>query len=114
MRTSLTSLLQRVADSRNQVLSVIAVALLLLLTGGAIAGTAQAATIGKSAVEGQTYTIATDTTWAPFEFEIDGELRGIDMDLINAIADDQDSTSRSSRSASTVRCRQFRPTPLTA
>lgn len=89
MRTSLTSLLQRVADSRNQVLSVIAVALLLLLTGGAIAGTAQAATIGKSAVEGQTYTIATDTTWAPFEFEIDGELRGIDMDLINAIADDQ-------------------------
>jgi polar amino acid transport system substrate-binding protein len=39
--------------------------------------------------EGQTYTIATDTTWAPFEFQRDGELRGIDIDLINAIAEDQ-------------------------
>lgn len=40
-------------------------------------------------VEGQTFTIATDTTWAPFEFERDGELRGIDIDLINAVAEDQ-------------------------
>jgi polar amino acid transport system substrate-binding protein len=36
------------------------------------------------------YTIATDTTFAPFEFENDkGELVGIDMDLFKAIAADQ-------------------------
>ncbi|MDD3411206.1 MAG: transporter substrate-binding domain-containing protein [Eubacteriales bacterium] len=38
----------------------------------------------------QTYTVATDTTFAPFEFEDDnGKFVGIDMDLINAIAADQ-------------------------
>lgn len=38
----------------------------------------------------QTYTVATDTTFAPFEFENDkGEFVGIDMDLLNAIAADQ-------------------------
>lgn len=36
------------------------------------------------------YKIATDTTYAPFEFENDnGELVGIDMDLMKAIAADQ-------------------------
>ncbi|MDU1912414.1 transporter substrate-binding domain-containing protein [Fusobacterium sp.] len=36
------------------------------------------------------YKIATDTTYAPFEFENDkGELVGIDMDLMKAIANDQ-------------------------
>lgn len=37
-------------------------------------------------VKGKTYSIATDTTYAPFEFRKDGELVGIDMDLIRAIA----------------------------
>ncbi|MGY3779701.1 amino acid ABC transporter substrate-binding protein/permease [Isobaculum melis] len=36
------------------------------------------------------YIIATDTTFAPFEFEdTNGEFVGIDMDLLNAIAEDQ-------------------------
>lgn len=36
---------------------------------------------------GKTYTIATDTTFAPFEFEgDDGEMTGIDIELINTIA----------------------------
>lgn len=36
------------------------------------------------------YTIATDTTFAPFEFENDkGERVGIDVDLLSAIAEDQ-------------------------
>lgn len=52
------------------------------------ASSAQAGTKVKE-VEGKTFTIATDTTWAPFEFEKDGELRGIDVDLIKAIAKDQ-------------------------
>ncbi|UVY83888.1 amino acid ABC transporter substrate-binding protein/permease [Brachybacterium sp. NBEC-018] len=37
-----------------------------------------------------TYVIGTDTTFAPFEFTgEDGKLQGIDMDLIQAIAEDQ-------------------------
>ena len=39
-------------------------------------------------VAGKTYAIATDTTFAPFEFrDASGELTGIDMDLLRAIAD---------------------------
>ncbi len=40
--------------------------------------------------EGKVYKIATDTTFAPFEFENDkGEMVGIDLDLLKAIAEDQ-------------------------
>ena len=40
--------------------------------------------------EGKTYTIATDITFAPFEFQdTNGEFVGIDIDLLNAIAEDQ-------------------------
>lgn len=39
---------------------------------------------------GETYTIGTDTTFAPFEFENDnGDFVGIDIDLLAAIAEDQ-------------------------
>ncbi|MEM1484722.1 transporter substrate-binding domain-containing protein [Oscillospiraceae bacterium PP1C4] len=42
------------------------------------------------ATEDKTYIIATDTTFAPFEFEdASGKKIGIDMDLIAAIAEDQ-------------------------
>nr|WP_248560245.1 amino acid ABC transporter substrate-binding protein/permease [Niallia sp. NCCP-28] len=38
----------------------------------------------------KTYTIATDITFAPFEFQdTNGDFVGIDMDLVNAIAEDQ-------------------------
>ncbi len=40
--------------------------------------------------EGKKYVIATDTTFAPFEFENDnGQMVGIDLDLLAAIAEDQ-------------------------
>ena len=40
--------------------------------------------------EKKVYQIATDTTFAPFEFENDnGEMVGIDLDLLKAIAEDQ-------------------------
>nr|WP_242484836.1 amino acid ABC transporter substrate-binding protein/permease [Rhodococcus sp. MS16] len=43
-----------------------------------------------SAQPGRTYIIATDVTFAPFEFEDEnGNLTGIDMELIRAIAEDQ-------------------------
>ncbi|ODJ51698.1 amino acid ABC transporter permease [Brochothrix thermosphacta] len=38
----------------------------------------------------ETYTIATDVTFAPFEYKDKGEYVGIDMDLLRAIAKDQD------------------------
>lgn len=39
--------------------------------------------------EDQVYTVGVDNTYPPFEFTEDGELVGIDVDLINAIAEDQ-------------------------
>jgi His/Glu/Gln/Arg/opine family amino acid ABC transporter permease subunit len=40
--------------------------------------------------DGETYVVATDTTFAPFEFQDEkGDFVGIDMDLIRAIAEDQ-------------------------
>lgn len=81
---------------RNWALSTLAVMLILLLTVGTAAGAAQALSDQQAQTadnpkpaEGQSFVIATDTTWAPFEFEQNGELVGIDMDLINAIAEDQ-------------------------
>ena len=42
------------------------------------------------ASEGEVYTIGTDTTFAPFEFhDPSGDLVGIDIDLMKAIAEDQ-------------------------
>ena len=42
------------------------------------------------AAPGKTYLIATDTTFAPFEFQdAQGNFVGIDMDLLKAIAEDQ-------------------------
>lgn len=52
-------------------------------------GTEEGAEAAES-TEGKTYVIATDTTFAPFEFENDnGEMVGIDLDLLAAIAEDQ-------------------------
>lgn len=64
-----------------------AVALTAFIAAGALfAGAAPAV----AADDGETYIIGTDTTFAPFEFtNSDGELVGIDMDLLRAIAEDQ-------------------------
>lgn len=37
----------------------------------------------------EVYQVGIDTTYPPFEYEVDGEYTGIDIDLINAIAEDQ-------------------------
>ena len=43
-----------------------------------------------TSAEGKTYTIATDITFAPFEFQdTNGDFVGIDIDLLNAIAENQ-------------------------
>ena len=44
----------------------------------------------KSEGTGANYTVATDTTFAPFEFvDSSGDFVGIDMDILAAIAEDQ-------------------------
>ncbi|MCG7595736.1 amino acid ABC transporter substrate-binding protein/permease [Mycobacterium sp. PSTR-4-N] len=63
-------------------------ALLLVLGIGSALTVPQ--TLPEAGAQGQTYTIATDTTFAPFEFQDkQGNFVGIDMDLIRAIAKDQ-------------------------
>ena len=65
------------------------VSLLLILTLLlAACGTAEEGnTSGEG--EGKVYKVGIDTTYPPFEFEVDGEYKGIDIDLINAIAENQ-------------------------
>lgn len=68
------------------VAAFLAVAALLFGAGGAAAES----TPSNSAVEGKTFVIGTDTTFAPFEFrDSSGELTGIDIDILKAIAEDQ-------------------------
>lgn len=64
-----------------------AMALTAFIAAGALLGGASAA---AAADESETYVIGTDTTFAPFEFTSpEGDLVGIDMDLLRAIAADQ-------------------------
>lgn len=44
---------------------------------------------GGSGDGGNTYTVGTDTTYPPFEFEEGGDYKGIDIDIINAIAEEE-------------------------
>lgn len=55
------------------------------------AATTTTTTAGNAAaVKGRTFKIATDTTFAPFEFrDSNGQMVGIDMDMLRAIAKDQ-------------------------
>ena len=63
------------------------VALLVGLSGAALLAPARAA------ADGETYTVATDITFAPFEFQdTEGRFVGIDIDLINEIAANQNFT----------------------
>ncbi|GAA4773130.1 amino acid ABC transporter substrate-binding protein/permease [Microbacterium gilvum] len=62
----------------------------LVATAIAVAAVVGGASAASAADEGETYVIGTDTTFAPFEFtNADGDLVGIDMDLLRAIAEDQ-------------------------
>ncbi|RSX51231.1 amino acid ABC transporter substrate-binding protein/permease [Bifidobacterium callimiconis] len=58
-------------------------------TANAAEGTATT-TENVEAVKGKTFKVATDTTFAPFEFrDSSGQMVGIDMDMLKAIAKDQ-------------------------
>ena len=65
---------------------------LLVLSLAAVMGLSLVACGSKSDDSGKekTYKIASDTTFAPFEFENkDGERVGIDLELLEAIADEE-------------------------
>lgn len=67
--------------------TAVATALTAFVAAGALLGGASAASAADAP---DTYVIGTDTTFAPFEFtDKDGDLVGIDMDLLRAIAADQ-------------------------
>jgi glutamine transport system permease protein len=71
---------------------LVAVLAVLALFGGAASASAESAAVSaaQSPVAGKTYIIGTDTTFAPFEFQDgSGNLTGIDMDLIHAVAENQ-------------------------
>lgn len=52
--------------------------------------TAADTTAAEANQDGKVYKIATDTTFAPFEFENEnGEMVGVDLDLLKAISEDQ-------------------------
>ncbi len=68
--------------------AVLATSLGFFLATPALADTAPDAEGGNP--EGDVFSIGTDTTFAPFEFrDASGELVGIDIDLMKAIAEDQ-------------------------
>ncbi|MGN1231473.1 MAG: transporter substrate-binding domain-containing protein [Anaerotignum sp.] len=65
-------------------------ALTMAFSFAACGGSQEAPAEEDAAAEGKTYIIATDTTFAPFEFQNEaGEYVGIDIELLAAIAEDQ-------------------------
>jgi len=73
---------------------ILSIALILLLAVGMLAGCGSKADSSaddqSAADQTKTYAIATDTTFAPFEFQNEaGEYVGIDIELLAAIAEDQ-------------------------
>ena len=64
--------------------------MLILAACGTDNGESSGESSGNSAGEGkEKYTVGIDNTYPPFEFEVDGELTGIDIDIMTAIAENQ-------------------------
>ena len=70
---------------------ILSIALILVLSLTLLAGCGGGAAEGEGETpEAKVYNIATDTTFAPFEFQNDaGEYVGIDIDILAAVAEDQ-------------------------
>lgn len=72
-------------------IGVVLLTILMVVSLAACGGGSASDDKDSAAGDGETIIVATDTTFAPFEFENDdGEFVGIDMDLLKAIAEDQD------------------------
>ncbi|WP_342555986.1 amino acid ABC transporter substrate-binding protein/permease [Paenibacillus sp. FSL R7-0652] len=72
---------------KNNRITLLILTMLLLLVSGFTGWTGS---VQAQSDSGKTYVIGTDITFAPFEFEdINGDFVGIDMDILAAIAKDQ-------------------------
>lgn len=71
--------------------SLVSLMLMFVLMLAACGGdkTASNSGSGDKGEEKKEYTVGIDTTYPPFEYEEGGEYKGIDIDLINAIAESQ-------------------------
>lgn len=68
----------------------VGILVMALVVACSLAACSSGSSSSSSSSSDKTYVIATDTTFAPFEFENDkGEMVGIDMDLLKAISEDQ-------------------------
>jgi polar amino acid transport system substrate-binding protein len=65
---------------------IITKVLLVMAVAAGLAGCGSNSASTSTTTANKTYVIATDATYAPFEYEKDGKYVGIDMDLIAAIA----------------------------
>ncbi|MHC1683603.1 MAG: transporter substrate-binding domain-containing protein [Clostridiaceae bacterium] len=65
---------------------ITSLALAVMLTSTFLVG---CGSTGTKTEENKKYTIATDATYAPFEFEQDGKYIGIDIDILTAIAEEE-------------------------
>ena len=92
----------------------LALSLIAVMTAGVLAGCSskteekpadekkEETTDGETTADGETYIVATDTAFPPFEFtDANGDFVGIDVDIINAIAEDPVLQSTFSHSALT-------------
>ena len=74
----------------KKVLAAAAALMMAMTVMAGCGGSTDNSSADSSAAGGKTYRIATDTTFAPFEFtNASGEFVGIDVDLLDAIAEDQ-------------------------
>ena len=69
---------------------LLAGALLLAACGDSDDGADDGGEGAGGLVEGGKLTVCSDIPYAPFEFEEDGDLKGVDVDLMKAIAEEQD------------------------
>lgn len=75
---------------KKRILSVLLAGMMALTMTGCGSAAPAENTTGGAAATGDKYIIATDTVFAPFEFtDAKGNFVGIDVDIINAIAEDQ-------------------------
>ncbi|SDB79952.1 amino acid ABC transporter substrate-binding protein, PAAT family /amino acid ABC transporter membrane protein, PAAT family [Raineyella antarctica] len=83
--------MRHLLDRQRRAPAVLALVVLLLTLAAPFARAATPApNPNNKPAEGKHYVVGTDTTFAPFEFRAaNGDLVGIDMDLLHAIAQDQ-------------------------
>lgn len=76
---------------RNKLISAIMASVLsvALLAGCGSTGTSTGSSSSSDSGEGKKYTIACDAKYAPFSFEEDGSYKGIDVEVLDAIAKEE-------------------------